>query len=299
MTAFHEPDQQTLQSLLRSMTGRRVLVVGDGMLDGYVYGHSSRLSPEAPVQVVEIDREEYLLGGAANVAKCLVTLGANVTLCGVLGNDPEAQQFLDAANGLKIDTRAIVRDPARTTLKLRIVSGRQHVVRVDRDPRVPYDTKTIKALVELAEKEAALADAILLSDYNKGVLTEAVCKAAIRGAAGKPVLVDPKGNDWKKYAGATLVKPNFGEAKGFLAAHDSSVLALTTGSDDAECEQLAAQLREGLHVGGVMITRGAFGVSLAERGGSVRSFAGRRVIVRDEAGAGDAVTAPTALNTPV
>lgn len=295
MTAFLEPDQQSLQTLLRAMTGRRVLVVGDGMLDGYIYGHSSRLSPEAPVQVVEIDREEYLLGGAANVAKCLVALGAHVTLCCVLGNDVEGQQFLEAAAGLKIGTHTIVRDPARTTLKLRIVSGRQHVVRVDRDPRAPYDPKTIDALAELAEKEAAKADAVLLSDYDKGVLTEKVCKAAIRGAAGKPVLVDPKGNAWKKYSGATLVKPNFGEAKSFLAAHDSSVLALNSGADDIECERLAAQLREGLHVGGVMITRGPYGVSVSESDGSFRSFAGRKVQVRDEAGAGDAVAAATCL----
>ncbi len=141
MAEFQEPDQQSVQALLKSMTGRRVLVVGDAMLDGYIYGHSSRLSPEAPVQIVEIEREEYLLGGAANAAKCLVALGAQVTMCCVLGDDVEARQFIEAAEGLKIDTSAIVRDSARTTLKLRIVSSRQHVVRVDRDPRAPYTPK--------------------------------------------------------------------------------------------------------------------------------------------------------------
>ncbi len=90
MTPFQEPDQDAVRALLHSMTGRRVLVVGDGMLDGYIYGHSSRLSPEAPVQVVDIEREEYLLGGAANVAKLLVALGAKVSICCVLGSDPEA-----------------------------------------------------------------------------------------------------------------------------------------------------------------------------------------------------------------
>src|ERR1700709_1524184 len=133
MTPFQEPDQDAVQKLLHAMTGRRVLVVGDGMLDGYIYGHSSRLSPEAPVQVVDVEREEYLLGGAANVAKLLVALGAKVSMCCVVGNDPEAKQFLDDAAGMNIDTTAVVHDPAvRTTLKLRIVSGRQHVVRVDR-----------------------------------------------------------------------------------------------------------------------------------------------------------------------
>ena len=227
MNSFQEPDQKAVKALLHSMTGRRVLVVGDGMLDGYIYGHSSRLSPEAPVQVVDIEREEYLLGGAANVAKLLVSLGAQVSICCVVGNDPESKQFLDDAAGMGIDTRAVVHDPAvRTTLKLRIVSGRQHVVRVDRDPRAPYAQKTIEALAALAEEAARHADAVLLSDYAKGVLTDSVCAAAIRGAAGKPVLVDPKGKDWKKYAGATLVKPNFGEAKSFLAVHDSSILSI-------------------------------------------------------------------------
>src|ERR1700704_3640444 len=100
MPPFQEPDRNAVQALLRSMTGRRVLVVGDGMLDGYIYGHSSRLSPEAPVQVVDVDREEYLLGGAANVAKCLVALGAKVSMCCAIGNDPEARQFLADAAGL-------------------------------------------------------------------------------------------------------------------------------------------------------------------------------------------------------
>ena len=296
MNSFQEPDQKAVKALLHSMTGRRVLVVGDGMLDGYIYGHSSRLSPEAPVQVVDIEREEYLLGGAANVAKLLVSLGAQVSICCVVGNDPESKQFLDDAAGMGIDTRAVVHDPAvRTTLKLRIVSGRQHVVRVDRDPRAPYAQKTIDALASLAEEAARHADAVLLSDYAKGVLTEAVCAAAIRGAAGKPVLVDPKGKDWKKYAGATLVKPNFGEAKSFLAAHDSSILTINSSADNGDCERIASQLREGLHVTNVVVTRGAHGISLAHSDGTACSFAGRNIPAKDEAGAGDAVAAAACL----
>ena len=296
MPPFQEPDQDAVRTLLHSMTGRRVLVLGDGMLDGYIYGHSSRLSPEAPVQVVDIDREEYLLGGAANVAKLLVALGAKVSMCCVIGTDLEARQFLDDAAGLNIDTSAVVHDPAvRTTLKLRIVSGRQHVVRVDRDPRGAYSQKTIDALAEMAEAAAAKVDAVLLSDYAKGVLTEKTCAAAIRGAAGRPVLVDPKGKDWRKYAGATLVKPNFGEAKSFLAAHDSAILTVNSGADDGDCESMAEQLRTGLHVANVVVTRGQYGVSLAQSDGVKRSFAGRHLPAKDEAGAGDAVAAATCL----
>ena len=293
---FQEPDQASVEALLRSMTGRRVLVVGDGMLDGYIYGHSSRLSPEAPVQVVDIDREEYLLGGAANVAKILISLGAKVSICCAVGNDAEAKQFLDDAAGMGIDTHAVVHDPAiRTTLKLRIVSGRQHVVRVDRDPRAPYAQKTIDALVELAASAAAAADAVLLSDYAKGVLTEAVCAAAIRGAAGKPVLVDPKGKDWKKYSGATLIKPNFGEARTFIGVGEPSATTLNPSTDNVVCEHMAANLRESLKVANVAITRGPNGITLAKSDGTQESFPGRHLPPKDEAGAGDAVAAATCL----
>ena len=297
MAEFIEPDPQALTALLRGMIGRRVLVAGDGMLDGYIYGHSSRLSPEAPVMVVDIDREEYLLGGAANVAKCLVALGAKVSLCCVVGDDPEGKQFLADAASLNIDTRAVVLDASRRTIsKLRVVSGRQHVVRVDRDPRTAYSQATNDALAARVQEAAAQCDAVLLSDYNKGVLTESVCANAIRAAGPRPVLVDPKGKDWKKYAGATLVKPNFGEAKTFLSAHDSSVLSINAAGNDGDTERMAVSLREGLRVGNVMITRGSSGVSLAEADGTSRSLAGRTVQARDEAGAGDAVAAALCLS---
>ncbi len=137
--------------------------------------------------------------------------------------------------------------------------------------------------------------AVLLSDYDKGVVTARVCTAAIRGAAGKPVLVDPKGRDWKKYTGATLIKPNFSEAKTFITANDSSALISKSAVDSVECERIAQNLRTELQVDGVMVTRGPNGVSLAARDGTACSFAGWQIQARDEAGAGDAVASATCL----
>src|SRR5437016_1205370 len=113
MAQFDEPTPDAVRDLLRAMTGRHVLVAGDGMLDGYIFGHSSRISPEAPVQVVQIEREEYLLGGAANTAKCLVALGAHVTLCCVVGTDAEGERFIEEACSLRIETPLIFKLDAR------------------------------------------------------------------------------------------------------------------------------------------------------------------------------------------
>jgi len=295
---FQEPDTQAVRELLSAMAGRHVLVVGDGMLDSYVYGNSSRLSPEAPVQVVQVEREEHLLGGAANVAKCLVALGAKVTLCCLVGRDSSGEQFIKEAVGLNIETRLIFREPSRpTTVKMRIVSGRQHIVRVDRDGRTPYPAELMEKVASAVHHCAQQADAVFLSDYDKGVLTDKVCKAAISGAQqnARPVVVDPKGNRWSKYEGATVLKPNWREALAFLATRDSMVMTLSPHLDDRDAEAIASQLRNGAGVQHVLLTRAEHGMSLAMSNGECLSFAARTRDVKDEAGAGDVVGAVTCL----
>ncbi|MCY3021156.1 MAG: D-glycero-beta-D-manno-heptose 1-phosphate adenylyltransferase [Planctomycetota bacterium] len=296
MTPFKEPDREAVRALLRAMEGRSVLVVGDGMLDGYLYGTAARLSPEAPVQVVQVEREEYLLGGAANVAKCLVALGAKVSLCCVVGTDAHGQQFVDEAQSLGIDTRLVFRDPARpTTVKTRIVAGRQHMLRVDRESRTPLAEKLLSGIAAAVRAAAAGADAVLLSDYAKGVLDESVCAAAIRAAGAKPVLADPKGNHWEHYAHATVLKPNWREAAAFLAAREPNGPSLSPQTGDRDVEQAAHRLRQALGVRNVLVTRGAQGVSLACADGASVSFPSRATEVQDEAGAGDVVAAAACL----
>ncbi|HYG77819.1 MAG TPA: D-glycero-beta-D-manno-heptose 1-phosphate adenylyltransferase [Planctomycetota bacterium] len=295
MTAFQEPTHDAVRALLRSMAGRSVLVVGDGMLDAYVYGTASRLSPEAPVQIVQMEREEFLLGGAANVAKCLVALGAKVSLCCIVGTDAHGAQFIDEARSLNIDTRLVFQDSTRVTpVKTRIVSGRQHLLRVDRESRTAYPAALLKRIADSVRDAARESDAVLLSDYDKGVLSAEVCKAAISSAGERPVIVDPKGTDWKRYAGATLVKPNLREAMTFLATKDSMVMSAGLRVDDSEAEAMARQLRSGLDVKSVLITRSAQGVSLASAVGTT-SFPARATKVEDEAGAGDVVAAAASL----
>ncbi|HYF49992.1 MAG TPA: PfkB family carbohydrate kinase, partial [Planctomycetota bacterium] len=191
---FKEPDIAYVRDLLRAMAGRRVLVVGDAMLDAYIYGNSSRISPEAPVQIVTADREENLLGGAANVAKCLVALGAKVQLCCVVGTDPAGEQFLQEAKSLGINTKLVLRDGTRpTTVKTRIVAARQHILRVDRESKTPWPERVVQELSTRVHAAAAEVDAVLLSDYDKGVLSPIVCTAAIQSAGERPIVVDPKG----------------------------------------------------------------------------------------------------------
>lgn len=295
-THFEEPNQAAVRGLLHAMAGRRVLVIGDGMLDHYVYGTSSRISPEAPVQIVHVEREETLLGGAANVAKCLVALGAKVTLCCVVGDDAHGEQFIAEAKSLNIDTSLIHRCSSRlTTVKTRIVCGRQHVLRVDREARGPYPSELMSVIVDRVRSAVLQADAILLSDYDKGMLSESVCRAAIDSAGERPTLVDPKGINWRRYAGATVVKPNWFEAQAFLGTRDSSVLTLAPTSNDLEAEQMAHQLRNGLGVKNVLLTRAERGLSIACADGEGLSFPTRATTVQDEAGAGDVLAAVTCL----
>jgi D-beta-D-heptose 7-phosphate kinase/D-beta-D-heptose 1-phosphate adenosyltransferase len=290
--AFEEPATAAVHALLKNMAGRRVLVIGDGMLDCYIYGASSRISPEAPVQIVQAERSEELLGGAANAAKCLVALGANVSLCCIIGEDAEGERFLAQARSLRMDTSLVRRDPNRpTATKTRIVCGRQHILRVDREARSAGRTPPgFPPAIQAAAQEV---DAILLSDYNKGILDETVCAAAIAGAKGRPVLVDPKGDRWERYRGATVVKPNWREALSFLKAHGHT--ADDKPAADAQSEAAAGQLRRDLRAGNILLSRAEHGVSLACADGATLSFRARAEKVEDEAGAGDTLGAATCL----
>jgi len=295
MSAFQEPSKDDVRALLRSMAGRAVLVVGDGMLDAYLYGNSARISPEAPVPIVQIERDEFLLGGAANVAKCLVALGAKVSLCCIVGTDGPGDQFIAEAKSLNIDTKLIFRDGGRPTpVKTRVVAGRQHLVRVDREGKSPYPPALLNKMIAALRSAAAKADAVLLSDYDKGVLSDEICAAAIAAAGDKPVLVDPKGHRWHRYNGATVLKPNWREATAFLATKDSMIMTLSPHANDADAEQIAQQLRAGIGTKHVLVTRAEHGMSLAGDSGTI-SFRTRAQKVEDEAGAGDVVAAATCL----
>ena len=285
-----QPDVNQVRALLRAMVGRRVLVVGDVMLDEYLTGRINRISPEAPVPVFEIEREDMMLGGAANVAKCLVALGAQVSLCGIVGDDAHARLLRDEAANIGVDPDNLIADPNRpTTLKSRVVAQRQQVIRLDRERPGPVAETAEAQLVDRVRQAAAAADAVVLSDYSKGVLTQAVCRAAIEAAAG-PVIVDPKALPWDRYRGATLLKPNLREAGWFHAA---------AVHDDESTIAAATAMLERLDIEHTLITRGDRGMTLtsAHPGGqpAVTHIPPIRREVFDATGAGDIVATVLAL----
>ena len=204
-------DTSALLALPDRFAGLSIWVVGDLMIDEYVSGAVERISPEAPVPVVRAQGSEHRLGGAANVARQIATLGARVSVAGICGEDAAAEQLLRLCAGAGNDTRAVLRLPGRhTTRKLRVVSHSQQLLRLDWEDVQPCTAEvSAQLLTQLAASDPP--DAIILSDYAKGVLTPETI-AGIRGARGAvPLVVDPKHRDFARYRGATTVTPNLHE----------------------------------------------------------------------------------------
>ena len=291
-----QPSPAEVQTLLRQMVGRRVAVVGDVMLDAYLIGRIDRISPEAPVPVFQIEREEFMLGGAANVAKCLAALGATASILGIVGDDAHATLLRDECANTGIDAAGLVADPARpTTLKTRVVAQRQQMIRLDRERLDPVPPAIERQLVERVRAAVREAEAVILSDYSKGALSDAVCRAAIDEANAReaPVIVDPKALPWDRYRGATMIKPNRREAAWF------------TGSpveNDAAAAEAARAMLDRLALRHALITRGDHGMTLVSRAPGTPGAASEpthahsiRREVFDPTGAGDIVATLLAL----
>ncbi len=193
----------------------RILVIGDLMIDHYLWGKCERISPEAPVQVLDVGREENLMGGAGNVINNLLSLGAKVGICSVIGDD-EGAKFIDGRLDEKgVEKVALIKDSRRkTTKKSRIIAQHQQIVRVDKENKEDISLTAQQTILQAVTASIAGYDLLLLSDYKKGVLTASLTRELIMIATGKniPVFVDPKGSDYSKYSGATLITPNKKEA---------------------------------------------------------------------------------------
>jgi rfaE bifunctional protein kinase chain/domain len=278
-----------LSDLLSRLSGQTVLVVGDVMLDHFVIGSVDRISPEAPVPVVRFAREEYRLGGAANVAANLQALGGRVAIVGLIGDDPEGTRLRSDLERLGVDASGLVVDPARcTTRKTRVVTTRnQQVARIDYEGDLEASGPLGEALSRQVERLAGRARAILVSDYLKGVVSPDVAAAAVASARrrGIPVTVDPKVPHSTYYAGATLVTPNHHEAE--AVTH----MRIRTEDDVARC---AARVREVTRCENVLITRGEHGMWLHTSAGDTALPAEARE-VSDVTGAGDTVIATLTL----
>jgi D-beta-D-heptose 7-phosphate kinase/D-beta-D-heptose 1-phosphate adenosyltransferase len=274
---------------LETARGVRILIVGDIMLDRFVYGAAERLSPEAPVPVLRFDRESVMPGGAANVARNVSEFGASVELIGLVGRDSardELKSLIEACPGCRLSAVESQRRP--TTVKSRFVADRQQILRVDMEEVWPADGEEQRALIAAIAEAIDAADLVILSDYAKGVLTADVVHAAIELARGRgvPVVVDPKTIDFRRYSGATVVTPNLNELE--KAVRRSC-------PDDETVIQGAAELMAQAELGAILVTRGGQGMTLVE---GEREPVHLRTTARqvfDVSGAGDTVISVLAV----
>jgi D-beta-D-heptose 7-phosphate kinase/D-beta-D-heptose 1-phosphate adenosyltransferase len=278
-------DNTDLVPLIERLRTARVLCIGDVMLDHYVYGQVERVSPEAPIPVLTIERESKTLGGAGNVLRNLTALGAQASFISVVGNDEagrEIGRLLEAQEGAEMH---LLVQPARlTTVKTRYVAANQQLLRADRETAAPLDPYCREDLLRLARELVGHHSAVIVSDYAKGVLTEGVALEIIRAAreAGTRVVVDPKGGDPIRYRGADLLKPNRRE------------LAHATGmpvTSETEIVTAARALIDRCGFGGVLVSLGQEGMVLVEQGGGVHAQRAEVREVYDVSGAGDTVVA--------
>jgi len=255
-----------------------VLVVGDVMLDRYWFGDVERISPEAPVPVVRIARTEERPGGAANVARNVAALGAHASLLSATGKDEPADALLRLLATDRIST-SFLRDAAlTTTVKLRVIGRQQQLLRIDFETEPPNEL--LASNLDAFDRLLAGAHALVLSDYGKGGLAHIATMIERAHAAGKPVLVDPKGDDWDRYRGATVITPNRSEFRQVAGR----------ARDEADLARRAHALRQQLGVGALLVTRSEEGMSLYSDAGTLTIPAQAREVF-DVSGAGDTVIA--------
>ena len=278
-----------LGRMVADIKGRCVLIVGDVMLDEYIWGGVTRISPEAPVPVVAFDHSTTLPGGAANVAANVASLGGRPLLGGAVGDDARAGQLSAALEEHGVGDKGLVVEATRpTTSKTRIVALEQQIVRLDSEVRDDLPAEAEDELLKWIEAHIAEAGACVLSDYGKGVVSPRVARRVIEmaRAGDKPVVVDPKGRGYEKYRSATLVKPNLLEAQELLGIEVAN---------DEDLDSLGTELLDLLGVSALLVTRGASGMSLFERGVSPVHIAASARSVYDVIGAGDTAIGSLAL----
>ena len=283
-------------SLLARMTGVKVLCVGDVMLDRYIYGDASRISPEAPVPVVHVKRQVLIPGGVGNVVRNLAEMGVLPVTVSVVGDDANADALIGFLAGGGGAGLTLVRDGSRPTIvKTRIVAGIQQVVRFDEEVLTPLSDATADKVLQAIEKVVGEAGSVAVSDYGKGVMTPHLTQSLIRMAAahGCPVAIDPKGYDYSKYSGADLVKPNrkeLGEAVGDVIA------------DDAQVAEAGRSLMRRFGIKNVLVTLSDKGMLLLraeDQGARPVPLPSKAREVFDVTGAGDTVLAGMAASMAV
>jgi rfaE bifunctional protein kinase chain/domain len=280
-------------ALIDAFPQARVLVIGDIMLDRYIWGRVTRISPEAPVPVVAKVKETRAAGGAANVALNVASLGGQAEIVGVLGSDASGEELLEILRQSGLSTGGLTAEAGRrSTVKTRIIAHSQHVVRLDEESTGSILPETEQALLDRVQAKLPKCDVAVLSDYAKGVLTDTLVREVIRlcRAASKPVVVDPKGVRYNRYAGASVVTPNRGEA--------AKALGLD-GPGSHSTPDLGTHLLDALPIDALLITEGEAGMTLFERGKAPVHVSSIARHVYDVSGAGDTVIAAMSLTLSV
>jgi rfaE bifunctional protein kinase chain/domain len=282
-------DSKVLSEGIDRFASCRILVVGDLVMDEYLWGRVERISPEAPVPVVEVKEESLMLGGAGNVLNNIISLGGNVLLCGVIGNDPMGRELTRKLRELTSPIDGLVAEDRRpTTIKTRIVAHSQQVVRVDREERKPVDDKSIERILATIEEEIPESDAIVVADYGKGVVTQRLMDGIRSLSQSSRIIlaVDPTVRNVQFYKDVTLITPNNYEAQQMSGIQID---------DDQSLRRAGVHLLEELGCQMILITQGDRGMTLFEANGQTTHIptVARRVF--DVSGAGDTVIATFTL----
>jgi len=268
---------EQIRKMLKCFPEKHILVVGDLILDQYVWGNVDRISPEAPVPVVNVVRTEYRPGGAGNVAANLASLGCRVTLTGLCGDDQSGQTLQATLSRLGV-AHSFIKSSRPTTVKTRVIAHHQQVVRIDQEENTTVDKNLRGKLLSAVTDSVRQFDGMIISDYAKGLLTEDLVAELIRIAQPRPVIIDPKGYHYNKYRGATALKPNFKE---FCAAIRRPDLP------KAQVAQYAPKLVAELNLAGLIVTLGEDGVFILDDQGTGHRLETQAREVFDVSGAGD------------
>lgn len=279
-----------LEEIFDKFSGLKALIVGDVMIDSYIWGKVERISPEAPVPVISITNKELRLGGAANVAKNISALGAIPLLCSVVGDDHDGKSLLDLMHTRGMDIRGVVlSDDRMTTVKERMLSSSQQLLRIDKETTKPLNKKDKASLLIKIEQLMPEADVVIFEDYDKGVLDKKSIKAIIELAQkrGIPTAVDPKKRNFMSYENVTLFKPNLKEIKEGLKLDFSN-------DDEIAISEASQMLRRKMAVDKVFITRSEYGVYISSN--QHQHFVPAHVrSISDVSGAGDTVISTASL----
>lgn len=266
----------------------KVLVLGDVMLDKYYFGEVTRISPEAPVPIAHVLKINETLGGAANVAHNLALLGCKTSIIGQIGRDNHGEIFLSKLKSLGVDFSGVIETSKPTTTKIRVISGHQQMIRLDFEDSDELDAVSSDKLLKNFAAQIQNVDAVIISDYGKGVCTKKICREVIGAcrAHKKFVIVDPKGDNWQKYFDASFITPNLKEF--------NAILPKKIPNDDAKIEESARKVIEEFNLRGLIVTRSAAGLTLVD-GEKISHIKAHAQEVFDVSGAGDTVIAVFAL----